>query len=199
MPMERQSKVALIGLGIVVLLASLWWGYRQWQHQKLAIALHDPDPVVRMAAVRSAGKAGQVGPLLEGLSDENPDIRLVAAQLLGYSESKTKEAIQALLAILKDDHAGVRREGAEALYRMLPEAAPALYNALEDNNPRVRSGAALAFDNPVSDKMPRPRVPGERETIIPLLTKLLEDKDEEVRHNANETLEQLNRERTGVR
>jgi HEAT repeat protein len=194
MAMERQSKVALIGLGIVVLLASLWWGYRQWQHHKLAIALNDPDPVVRMAAVRSAAKADRADLLFAALKDDDPDIRFVAVQSLHGGDNA--KMVRALLEVLRDDRPWIGREALTRLRHMSPAARLFVYQALEDQDPRIRVGAALALlveRNPMMGRTPRP--PGERETIIPLLTKLLDDEDREVRDAAALVLKELDWER----
>jgi HEAT repeat protein len=193
--MERQSKGALIGLGIVVLLASLWFGYRQWQHHKLAIALNDPDPVVRMAAVRSAAKADQADILIEALKDEDPDIRFVAAQLLHRVGADNAKKVHALLEVVKeDDRAWVRREALDTLRNVSPGGRPFIYKALEDEDPRIRAAATLALllNDPM---LYRNRPAGERKIIIPLLTKLLKDEDPEVRQNAAIVLQELEWER----
>jgi HEAT repeat protein len=195
MAIEKQSKGALIALGIVVILGSLWWGYRQWQHHKLVTALHDPDPVVRMAAVRSAGKAAHADLLLEALKDEDPDIRFVAVQSLRGVGADNAKKIHMLLEVLKgDDRPGVRRGALDTLRHVSPAARPFIYKALEDSHPRVRASAAIALALP--DSMGDPRRPlGEREAITPLLKRLLEDEDEEVRSNAAVVLQELDWER----
>ena len=196
MPMEKQSKGALIALGIAVLLGLLWWGYRQWQHYQLARALHDPDPVVRIGAVRSAGKASQADILIEALNDEDPDIRFVAVHLLGRLGADTEQRVRALLEILQDDRPSVRREALNTLRSLPAGARPLLYRALEDEDPRIRAGSALALLRTPDTMIGRiPRPPGEGETIIPILTKLLDDEDAEVRQNAALALQELDWER----
>jgi HEAT repeat protein len=192
MAIEKQSKGALIALGIVVILGSLWWGYRQWQYHKLATALHDPDPVVRMAAVRKADHAGL---LFGALRDEDPDIRFVATQQLHGVGADNAKKVHMLLEVLKDDdRPGVRRGALDTLRHVSPGARPFIYKALEDTDPRVRASAAIALALP--DPMGDPRRPlGEREAITPLLKRLLEDEDEEVRSNAAVVLQELDWER----
>jgi HEAT repeat protein len=149
-----------------------------------------------MAAVRSAGKAAHADLLLEALKDEDPDIRFVAVQSLRGVGADNAKVVRALLEVVKDDdRAWVRRE-ALTMLRLTPSGGrPFIYQALGDQDPRIRAGAILALAAYPYTMAGFTRPPGEREKIIPLLEKLLEDEDSEVRGNAALVLKEVNWER----
>ena len=132
-------------------------------------------------------------PAHRGIQDDNADVRLVAAQHLGEPGPEGERRAAALVGALKDAHAGVRREAAESLCSIGPESAPALYDALTDPDPRVRRGR-IGPGRRGRAKQGRVRAQGEAQRILPLLSKLLEDEDDEVRRNAADTLKVLRRE-----
>jgi hypothetical protein len=108
---------------------------------------------------------------INGLDDENPNIRSKAAKLLG--EIKYEAAIPGLVKLLEDEDFNVRSSAASALGAIKSEAAiPALIKSLEDEDSEVRSKAAFAL--------------GEikYEAAIPGLIKLLEDDNSDVRSTA---------------
>lgn len=150
----------------------------------LAPSLRDENPAVRMAALRKLDNERDVGRLIEALADENADIRLVAAQKLGGGKQSVDCRIEALMPMLKDPHAGVRREAAESLGRFGSESSAVLCAALKDEDPRVRAGAALALDSSRRFKSPCNRSPDEILRIKPLLYQLLRDENAEARRNA---------------
>jgi len=87
---HRPIKHLLLVLGGLLVLVLAFVGYDRWRHPQLAEALHDPDPVIRMDAVRKAGKAGHEDLLIEALHDDDPDIRYVAAWGLGGEGSERR-------------------------------------------------------------------------------------------------------------
>jgi len=96
-----------------------------------------------------ADVAAQVQKQIQGLKDNNPNVRSAAAVGLGKIGPGAKEAVPALSAALaKDTDASVRSAAAWALGRIGPEALqalPALSAALEDTEEVVRSDAAQAL------------------------------------------------------
>src|SRR5437016_6172302 len=86
-----------------------------------------------------------VGKRLGYLDDDDPDVRFVAVTRLHYLGPKGSERIKALVSLLNDDHAHVRREAAWTLVYGDPDGWQALEQALQDNNPRVRAAAALGL------------------------------------------------------
>jgi HEAT repeat protein len=160
-----------------------------------ANALRDKNPAVRAAALRDGGRDLGTQLLLEALHDEDADVRLLAAQRLGGSGPDTEKRTAALLLALKDPHAGVRREAAEALSFIGPAATPALCKALEDEDPRVRVGAAFALIGPAWSKERREWAPGEKQVVVPLLEKALQDPSDDVRRAAAQSLGGIHRRR----
>jgi HEAT repeat protein len=190
--MRRRRVSYTLVLAFLAVGAVFWWV--QSRKDEVAARLKDPSPAVRVAAIREADRTPDEDLLIAALSDEDADVRLVAAQRLrGHGPEAAKRA-RALIVALKDEHAGVRREAAESLYWMGPGSGPALIGALNDPNPRVRAGAALALgDVGAIMGVQREREPGEADAVRPLLTHLLSDEDVEVRRNAARTLKVLAR------
>jgi HEAT repeat protein len=155
--------------------------------------LGSPNPAERAAAVRAMGYPGDVPRLLGALHDENADVRLLAAEHLGGRGPQSAERTRGLIDVLKDPHAGVRREAAEALSSIGADAVPALCEALADPDPRVRAGAALALSDVAEPKGGRERTREELSTVTPLLKKLVDDGDAEVRKNAAAALRDVAR------
>src|SRR5438309_2670861 len=103
---RRPIKHLLLVLGGLLVLALGYAGYAYSHRSQLLNALHDLDPVIRMDAVRKAGKSDHEDLLIEALHDDDPDIRYVAAWSLGGEGSERK--VRALLELCKDDHGYVR-------------------------------------------------------------------------------------------
>jgi len=81
-------------------------------------------------------------PILKNRENEDPKVRLRAAQVLGYYPQD--EAIQTLIFALTDDGI-VRKEALDALVRIGKPAVPFLVMSLEDERPIVRAEAANAL------------------------------------------------------
>jgi HEAT repeat protein len=154
-----------------------------------AARLKDPNPAVRVTAIRDTPGALSADLLIAALKDPDADVRLVAAQHLGYRGDERK--LRALVEALADPHAGVRREAAEALCLIGAPAVPLLCEALQSPDPHVRAEAAVALSDVARPKDPRERYQAELDTVVPLLRSLLQDEDAEVRRNAERTLERL--------
>lgn len=110
--------------------------------------LKDEDWHKRMSALQELKATEETVPLLaEALSDENPQVRRLAAAALGTTGSI--EAIPALCeTVLNDTSIGVRRTAGDALSDIGdPLAEPAMCLALADTNKLVRWRAArFLFD-----------------------------------------------------
>src|SRR5437660_5173557 len=143
--------------------------------------------------------------VLAVLKDPNPEQRRTAAQSLG--KIARKEAVPALVEALRDPDAGVRRYAAWALGMIGedavgPDRSP-LASLLFDPDPGVREAAAMALgltgdtQTGIELLLERMREPGtpsdskrlaaaalggmEARTAVPVLTKLLADRDPRVR------------------
>jgi HEAT repeat protein len=156
-----------------------------------AARLKDPNPAVRAAAIRDSRELIPAHLLTAALKDPDADVRLVAAQHLGYRGDERN--VRALVEALGDPHAGVRREAAESLCLIGTPAVPLLCEALRSPDPHVRAEAAVALSNVAQPKTPRGRDKVELDTVLPLLRSLLKDEDAEVRRNAELALQDLSR------
>jgi HEAT repeat protein len=175
-------------LGVGVLLA-VWALTRHAP----TVSLQDPNPAVRVAAIRAMGTPGDAELLIAALRDEDADVRLVAAQHLGGSGPQAEQRAAALGEALKDRRAGVRREAAESLWSLGPVSSPVLLRGLTDPDPQVRAWSAFALGHGGRAKEDRSRPPGEVTAASPLLAGLLNDEDPEVRRRAAEALDVMER------
>jgi HEAT repeat protein len=174
----------LVGAGAAI--------FAYWRWNRNGRDWNEMTSAERVAAIRDERRS-DADILIAALKDNDPDVRIVAAQHIGRSSGRETEGVMALVAALGDAHAGVRREAAEALCHLGAVSGPALCDALNDPNPRVRAGAALALgDVGFSMGMRRTRAPGEEAIIEPILKELLHDDDPEVRKNAAHALQVLN-------
>jgi HEAT repeat protein len=170
------------------------------------VALKDPDPEVRVTAVRLLGRFKQVRD--DWVAQERPvppNVRRVPVEILmaepppGVRESLVRAlsrfgwfgqenatlVVRTLIKTIKDKHAGVRRAGIEAVrcctddLDLASEALSALVTALRDQDAAVRREAAvtLAWLGPeAARKAPH------------LVVVLLQDADEQVREQAARAL-----------
>lgn len=178
----------------MAVVPTLTFTLQNWRH---ADTLDDPNPAVRAAAVRATGWHGHVELLTQALQDEDADVRLVAAMYLKSRREKAGPSAEALVALLKDKHEGVRREAVEALSAIGFPAVPALVKALADPDPRVRIAALDGLGNIGRPKEERMRPPEERAMVIPVLRRLRRDNDPEVRQKAGELLRYLSQQPRG--
>jgi HEAT repeat protein len=187
---HRPNKGWLLLFGALLLLGLAYLGYGRWQHWQLAKALHNSDPVIRMDAVRKAAKSDYEDLLIDALHDDDPDIRIVA--VWGFRGDGSEKTVRALLELFKDDNAHVRELALRKL-RYLPAAARKfIYKGVEDEDPRIRAGAAYALIYiprlgyaEMGSVDPPPRPPEERQIVVSLMTRLLKDDDVEVRKAAS--------------
>lgn len=117
----------------------------------------DSSKLVRVSATIALTQIGEatVEPLLEGLKDENFQIRLHSVQALGGITSdyptgrswlQDSRPVPGLIALLKDKDRAVREDAAIALGMIGdPSAVPALIEALQDGQVKVRAIMALGM------------------------------------------------------
>jgi HEAT repeat protein len=139
-----------------------------------------------MATVRRLGKDGPGELLIEALKDEDPDIRYVAIGYLRRAGLSNETTVRHLLEVFKDEKAWIRKETLEILRRLSTEFRPFVYKGVEDEDPRIRAGAAyvLARYPPRGMDQPPPLPPGEQKIIAKLVTPLMRDENLEVRKAA---------------
>ncbi len=140
-------------------------------------SFHDPDYYVRLNAMEGLVRIGQpaVKPLMEVLKDNDPSMRMYAAETLG--KIGDVRALRSLVALLKDDNEIVRIYAINALGDLRSESAvKPLLKFMDDEDPEARKSLAEALgkiDNNIALK--------------PLI-KLLEDPDIRVRESAARAL-----------
>jgi HEAT repeat protein len=190
--------IAVLGLLVV------WITLPRIMLERWKSAVNDENPAVRCAAVRALAKAQRPDLLIDAIKDPNADVRILAADGLGMrilsddgKGPKPAERAAALAGALGDDHIGVRREAAYSLTWLCPQSWPALEEAVRDNNPRVRAGALSAIAKLYGNKYYlSSMMPGwpidKLEAIAPLIEKMKDDKDPEVRQNAALLLKEIN-------
>ena len=115
------------------------------------------DPVVRRESLRSLGKLRERAPLderavvpllLNGLTDPDPGVRIVAATYLGILHDDPGTSVPALITALQDEDPEVRAAAATALGSFGEEGAraiPALRKAATDRHEDVAREAGLAI------------------------------------------------------
>jgi len=137
----------------------------------------DPEENVRSSAIFALGGIGKdaVPALIAALQDPDPIIRRGATSALKGIGKDAKDAIPALVLVLKTDKdASVRSSAASALGRIekdAKEAVPALVLVLKtDKDSSVRSSAAYALGS----------IGPEARNAVPDLVAVLKDKDKPV-------------------
>lgn len=111
-------------------------------------ALLDVDDDDREEAIKALGEIPEnaLRALLAALQDPDPDLRAVAAEVLGYMANPA--AINPLLERLQDENPKVREAVAGALGDIREAiAVPGLLVALHDPHPDVREASAWALGN----------------------------------------------------
>lgn len=125
--------------------------------KSLMALFKDSSKLVRVAATIALMQIGEatVEPLMEGLKDENFQVRLHSVEALGGITSdyptgrswlKDSRPVPGLIALLKDKDRAVREDAAIALGMIGdPIAVPALVEAMQDGTVRVRAIMALGM------------------------------------------------------
>jgi HEAT repeat protein len=113
--------------------------------------------------------------LQEGLKDTDLNVRMQAAFALTQSGRASKDGTKVFMEGLKSRSAGVRQQALQGLQNsgaLGGDAAPALLDMMEnDSDPNLKQQAMYALQ----------QVGGDAKVMIPGLTKMLRDKDSNVR------------------
>jgi HEAT repeat protein len=175
-------------------------------------AMRSEDVNVRFEAVQALGKSSlkEKSPdteLLAALRDENADVRLTAADLLGKlglqpgdeepPSPQGMRAVPALIGALHDKHAGVRKEAARSILRIVGiqeyyrwrntsrlKLVRELSNALHDEQAIVRRNSCHTLGIMGLNR-------SEASIAVPALVKALQDQDPTVADAAAEALKQI--------
>ncbi len=112
-------------------------------------ATDDPDPVVRRLAIKVLGRVPHTPKVLVAvrrrLSDERPEVRKAAAQMLAGLSKPAPELAESLVSALDDASPDVRKRAATALGQIVPPPdaiVSALVRKLEDPDLEVAQAAA---------------------------------------------------------
>jgi HEAT repeat protein len=149
--------------------------------------LHSKSAYVRKNAARTLGAIGPaaraaVPDLLKALKDESPDVRLqVARTLVRLHPPSGREAIGVLVAIFAQQSPERNDQAVEILGQIGEAGVPALSEALADQSPPVRAGAARSLG----------KIGPPARRAVPGLTAALKDPEESVRAAAAEALGQI--------
>jgi hypothetical protein len=170
-PRPRRNRLAtgavvLGGLCLVVLFSAALLRY--WRPKTKVEPADEPDEVVY---------------LIQGLSDDDPDVRSYSATRLLTMDlgEHTAEVVEPLTKLLGDPHNNIRTSAAKALGRIGKEATSAagpMAPLLSDPDVDVRREAAIALG----------QIGSGDERAVAALGKALRDPDEDVRHAAAEAL-----------
>jgi ACS family tartrate transporter-like MFS transporter len=197
---EQRSRLLMLVLVAALVLLAGWWAVRvAHERGRWARALADPSPAVRAWAVRRIPWEGNQQLLTKALEDEDRDVRQLAAMRLGGAGPRGAAAARALVGLLKDEQPSVRWEASWSLALIGPDTWPAIREALADEDPRVRAGAARALldayrqHDVKTDNRDPPWPSRYAEDVAPALAELLHDKDPEVRHTAEKALKRIGR------
>jgi HEAT repeat protein len=185
----------------------------------LANRLKDHEPDVRQAAAQALGDIGSkakeaVPALAQALKDPSGDVREFVAQALGYIGAAAKGAVPALAEALDNNDPTLKAKSLGAFERIGVDAKagmPAVFRALEDTDPTIRGYAAQALFtigpdfqnlpallNRLKDANPHVRstivavisqVADKDKRAIPILKKLSENEDPEIRSAARKILQ----------
>jgi HEAT repeat protein len=149
-------------------------------------AFNDPDYYVRLNTIEGLVKIGKpaVKPLIEILKNEDPAMRMSAAEILG--KIGDVRALRPLVALLEDEDATVRIYVINALGELRSESAlKPLLKFVSDEDPEARKSLAEALGK-IDNNM----------ALKPLI-KLLEDPNIRVRESAARALWEITKQGFG--
>lgn len=134
--------------------------------------LHETDAKDRLVLLDLLKQVGLLGvrePFMSGLGMASPELRATSAWLLG--ECKHPQAVAALVGLLCDSEASVRRRAAQALGKLLdPLAVPGLLESLGDPDQAVRSSAVEALSGLLVGNQEQPVVEAQEGALVPVGT-----------------------------
>ncbi|MCX6382082.1 MAG: HEAT repeat domain-containing protein [Armatimonadetes bacterium] len=194
--------------GFVLLVVGMAVSHSRHIHG-LVMAMSDGSAEERASAATALIKAEQ---FMDAITGETIQIRLKAAESLEVLAAPS--AVKQLLPILKDQDKRVRERAVAALVKITsksPDHIKELLPGLKDGDSNIKKGAVRAFKQigPVLDAIPQivaylkkepdsrvacgdvlgsPLFAKESKASLPLLFKLLDDKDEGVRVSVSEAL-----------
>jgi HEAT repeat protein len=154
----------------------------------LARALRDPDSEVQRSAAQALGEIGAKAKVAASslgatLTGPDVDLKVVALQALALIGPEAKEAVPQVLLALKDADPKVRIHAAQAVGKVGAPftAVPVVIQSLKDTEPKVRVAIVESLGTmAVNEKR-----------ILPILTKLLDHEDDDIRDATKHYLDRL--------
>ena len=186
--MPRRSALIVGALSATALGLMLLTGWALWPTVKRALLVKDltsqeASPMARVRALEGLAQMGTaaVPELRRALKSQDDHVRGAAANALGRMGPRAAEAAPDLIAATDDEDDGVRLDALHALGRIGPgatSALPVLIDLLTSSDERFRDEAIKSLDLITGN-------------TAPLLGKLLEHEDPEIRGWAIEKLRVL--------
>jgi HEAT repeat protein len=200
----------LIGWWCVLLFSAFALGAEAASLQELIKASQSGEESARVQALDQLGlegsKASEAVPELTALlKDTSPAVRAHAVRALGEIGAAARSAVPAIARLIADPDESVRRNTVAALRRIRPGpqvGVPLFIKIMEDPDPTVRMRAVSALAAGGKDAVPflvealknekaaywaciaLNRIGPEAQAAVPSLTKLLEDKNPQIRREA---------------
>jgi len=139
------------------------------------------DWLAQLESDSAEARAQAVKALAEALQDEDPLVRVTAADALGDAGAEAAPAVPVLLVTIEDEEPYVRSAASEALGRIGSAAVPEMLKAFEGGHRslRVRACVALGGVGPAA------------KDAVPALAKALQDPDAAIRMIAARSLGQI--------
>lgn len=157
----------------LILLCLIACQSQEQQTKTLVNQLGDRAAVRRSKAAEALVKIGHeaIDALIQGLSDENPQIREMSVWTLSEIETPAARVVPALISVLTDPEENIRVVGSVALQNLGEPAVPYLIDALTADAAEIRLNAAYALGE----------IGTPLDTILPALINTLTDPEWNVR------------------
>lgn len=158
---------------ILILLGLIACQAQEQQIKTLVNQLGDRAAARRTEASEALVEMGPkaVDALIDGLSDENPQIREMSAWTLSEIKTPTDRIVPALISVLADTDENIRVVGSVALQNLGEPAVPYLIDALTAEAMEIRLNAAYALGE----------IGTQLDVILPALINTLTDPEWNVR------------------
>lgn len=184
--MKEIKYVLLLSLALTLITIPISAQENGQSLETLLSALNDPDYYVRLNTIEALANMGKsvVKPLIGILKNEDPAMRMSAAEILG--KIGDVRALRPLVSLLEDEDATVRIYAIIALGDLKSASAiKPLLKFISDEDPEARKSLAEALGK-INDNM----------ALKPLI-KLLEDPDIRVRESAARALWEITKQDFG--
>ena len=158
---------------IPILLCLIACQSQEQQAKALVAQFGDKDAARRAEASETLVAMGSeaIDALIQGVSDENPQVREMSAWVLSEIGTPAARVVPALISTLADPDENIRVMGSVALQNLGEPAVPYLIDALRTESAEIRLNAAYALGE----------IGTPLDTILPALISTLTDPEWNVR------------------